>query len=70
MNEKNYKVVCRRLGYWGDEKWRAEYYYNWYWCADLRSWFMHHFFDLSCNTYVRNGAVESGKVKPRPVVWK
>ena len=63
---KNYKVVCRLLGYWGQELARVEYYYDWYWAADLRSWFEHHFRGCSCNTYVRDGA----NVKPRPVVLK
>ena len=66
MTNKNYKVRCCRLGYWGQEKLCVEHYYDWYWAADLRSWVMRHLFGMSCNTFVRDGA----KVKPRAVVWK
>jgi len=61
---KNYKVTATR------GNWYGEWFYDWYWAADLRSWWMHHFWGASCNTYVRNGAIESGEVKPRPVVFK
>ncbi len=43
-----------------------EYFYRWYWQAELRSWVDHHLFFMSCNTYVKDGA----NVKLRQVVWK
>lgn len=43
-----------------------EYFYRWYWQANLRSWIDHNLFFMTCNTFVKDGA----KVKLRPVVYK
>lgn len=69
MNPPNtYKVRCAVIGYWGQEKAVNEYFYRWYWQADLRSWFMHHFWGCSCNTFVHDDMRD--KIKARPVVFK
>ena len=65
---KPYKVRCAKIGYWGQEEYVINYYYNYYWLANLRSWFMYNFFDMSCNTFLHNNW--KGRVKSRPVVWK
>ena len=69
MNPPNtYKVRCCRIGYWGQEVSCDEYFYRWYWMADLRSWVMHNVFGRSCNTFVHDAMRD--KVNPRPVVFK
>lgn len=62
---KNYKVISF-ITYGGAILGERVFLYDWYWVANLRSWFDHNFWGCGCNIFVRDGA----KVKPRPVVWK
>jgi hypothetical protein len=73
VNAKDtYKVECvnMRRGFGVHNYDYHEYFYRWYWQADLRSWIEHNVWGFDCATFVKNEAIESGKVKPRPVVWK